>query len=196
MKTKLIPFTVLFIATLLLFTSLTKSPMREKKKMFHVNGMILLVSEYCGGAAPTPELQQREHTPYAQPKTTLYLRDGNANYNNKPILDSITSDSTGKFSINLPAGTYCVVEKYKTNKFTYPNDKIADWDTACYRKSFERCDFVLDVARDMDSVKIVLAHNCVWKNPCVKNYHGPRPGQSAPGKGFPSGKEMPPPPRQ
>jgi len=190
MKTKFIPLTVLFLVAILLFTSLTKAPLKEKEKTFHVNGMVLLVSAHCGGAAPSPEMQQNERTPFAQPKTTIYFRDGNANYGNKAILDSVTSDETGKFSIHLPQGTYCVIEKYKTLPFKYPQDADADWDTACYRNSFERCDFVLDVTKDIDSVKIVFAHNCIWRNPCVKSYHGPRPNQPAPGARMPTGKDM------
>jgi hypothetical protein len=189
MRAKFIFVVVLFVGGILFFSSWMKPTVEEKDK-FHVKGTIQLISAHCGGAAPTPDMRARERLPYAQPFTTVYFRDGNANYENKTILDSVTSDSVGNFSIDLAKGTYCIVEKYKTYPFKYPDDKEATWDTACYRNNFQRCDFVLDVTKNIDSVKIILAHNCIWRNPCVKNYHGPRPSSSVPLNGLPSGKDI------
>lgn len=134
-------------------------------------------NDYCGGAAPSEE--QMNPKPFPVANMTLYVKPSGTN-NNRAVIDSIVSDKDGKFTISLPAGTYCFLEKWKTKKYSVPADNdFVTYDTACYRQQFNQCDFVLEVKKGMKDPQIVLQRHCEWTTPC-QSYHGPLPPSAPP----------------
>lgn len=187
---KIFPFFIFSIAVSLCCISWNRS-LVSKKETFQIKGTLFLIQKYCGGMAPTEQMRIASDKPFPYPNRTIYLRQGNGNFDEKKVIDSITSDSLGNFSHKLKAGIYCIVEKQKTVPFKYPvNTAEVTWDTACYRKNYQRCDFVLEVNQNLDSLKIVMSRDCYWKNPCMKTYIGPRPSSARPGMNIPSGKDI------
>jgi hypothetical protein len=145
---------------------------KKNKKKYEISGTILINHDYCSGARPMED----ERRPYAAPGTKLYVRKSGS----LQILDSVTADSAGKFSIKLNAGNYCFVEKEKTAPLVMPkNSQHEVWDTACYRAEYNKCNFELTVSKNTSDVKITLRRYCAWTRPCCR-YSGPLPPSAPP----------------
>lgn len=150
---------------------------------FTISGAVLETSDYCGGAAPSPD--QLHPTPLGKQGVKLYIRPGKTNNWKTGLVDSIVSGLNGVFSISLPPGDYCIVEASKKGMPVVPeNNPFSQWDSACYMENYQQCDYSLNVSGNMENVKIVLTRHCLWTTPCM-SYNGPLP-PSAP----------PPPPRE
>jgi hypothetical protein len=158
------------------------SPKKKKQKVkFQVTGSILETRSYCGGAEPSPELLAQCNTPKGVPLAKLYVKKGDSNKEKSTVIDSIFADNEGKFLVNLPAGTYCLVEDWKTKKFVLPEgNEMQTVDSTCYRNRYNACDYQLTVTdKNIDSVKIIFHRNCSWSQPCI-DYHGPLPPMAEP----------------
>lgn len=146
----------------------------RKPKCYEVTGTITLTHDYCGGAKPTEE--QINPRPYSVKGTTLYIRRSSDN----KIVDSAVTDSAGNFKVQLVAGKYCFVEKWKTETLVIPaNSKYETWDTACYRKQYNTCEYSLDLKQKTSGVNIILRRHCAWTRPCC-SYRGPMPPSAPP----------------
>lgn len=136
---------------------------------------------YCGGAQPSQEILDRCNTPVGIANGKLYIKKGTYNKDKAAVLDSITTDGNGKFSINLPAGTYCLVEDWKAKPYQLPlSDESQTVDSVCYRNLYMSCDYELTVKdKNIDSVKVIFHRTCAWNKPCI-SYHGPLPPSAPP----------------
>ena len=76
---------------------------------YSVEGRITTSSNYCGGAAPDPDMLRELQTPRGFYGKQLYVRKGKSNDLSMPIIDTIVADSGGYFKIQLPAGTYTII---------------------------------------------------------------------------------------
>ncbi len=106
-------------------------------------------------------------TQYTCINDKFYVRISNVNKNNSA--DSIITDSTGKFSVELEKGNYCFVEGWKNAPLQMPKDSPNEkWDTACYRSYYDECDFSLDATKDTDNIR--LCYFTPWPGymPCLK----------------------------
>lgn len=101
-----------------------------------VAGNVMKESEDCTGDFDS------EYTiinPYKH--ITVYIKSGDKNIIENPIIKTVTTDENGGFSISLKPGKYCAVLK----------DKIANdintekLDLTCYKEWFAECDGVLGV---------------------------------------------------
>ena len=173
-------FFLLALGLSLFFSAWICMPKKKKPlKTFTISGTVFTQGEYCGGAVPSEE--QLHPKPAPAPALVLYVREGNVNTGSKKLVDSVTSDANGNFSLQLPAGNYCFVEGWKKGRLVMPkDDQFSSWDTACYRENYSSCDFSLDVKAATDSVKIILPRHCAWSQPCC-SYHGPLPPAANPG---------------
>jgi hypothetical protein len=172
----------IFLLSMALCVSSWMCPKKKKEKQkFQITGSIMETRSYCGGAVPSAELLAQCNTPMGVAYGKLYVKKGNSNKEKSAVMDSIVADKSGKFIINLPAGTYCLVEDWKSQKFTLPdNTEIQTVDSTCYRNRYNTCDYQLTVAdKNIDSVKVVFHRNCAWSQPCI-NYHGPLPPAAQP----------------
>ncbi len=172
-------FPVLLSGLILAAASCVTASKKQGPVKFTVAGQLMETHSHCGGAAPTPDMVERGRTPHPVPHKTYYVKKGNAN-GRGTIIDSIVSDDAGNFRISLEAGTYCLVEQWKTKPYIVPSDnKYVTYDTACHRKLYMTCDYVLDVSKNMDKVNIVSHRSCAWNQPCQR-YDGPLPPASRP----------------
>ena len=142
-------------------------------KKFTVTGSVVIREDYCGGA----QLVNEDRPAVPASGTTLYIRKSGGS---KTVIDSIKTNDKGAFSISLSAGEYCIVEKWKKYPLVFPvNTDFQKWDTACYRKRYNECDFTLNVKSDTSDVKFILRKHCPWTTPCVQ-YSGPFPPAAPP----------------
>jgi hypothetical protein len=80
---------------------------------FSIHGTLTTSSSYCGGAAPTPEIEKyyQENRPYGG---WVYFRHADSSGTYLPAVDSVLCDKNGNFSVDLQTGEYIV--------FTYECD--------------------------------------------------------------------------
>lgn len=88
---------------------------RDNNKLYTIEGQLTQSSSYCGGAHPTEE-QEREYQREVPFSTKLYVRSGNLNLENSPLIDSVIADGLGKFKFNLPKGEYVIILPSQLNK--------------------------------------------------------------------------------
>ena len=144
-------------------------------------------SHYCGGAAPPPELARPVRRPLGN--ATFLVRSGTRNTNTPPVVE-VTTDANGRFDLDVPAGTYCIVRDYKRSpgppvppaaprtghghrdrRRAEPPRPAPDpnYDAARLARVLETCDAVFSTPAPL--VTIELDHTCAGDG-C---YHGPPP---------------------
>ncbi len=158
-----------------------KPKLHKASRKFTVSGTIMQTVSYCGGAAPSRQIQDSSNTPHAIPYAKLFVKSGSSNKQDGRIIQTINADQEGNFKISLPAGKYCMLEEWKAGTFKLPsNDNNHKVDSACYRDLYNSCDFEILVAhKNIHQLKIVFHRTCSYNQPCV-SYRGPLPPKSAP----------------
>jgi hypothetical protein len=146
------------------------------KTKFQVSGSIMQTVSYCGGAQPSQEILDSCNTPKGIPFEKLFVKRGLQNGENSTIVDTILANAAGNFSIDLPAGNYCLVEEWKSKSYQLPlKSKDQTIDSACYKNLYNTCDFQLSVTnKNIENIKILFHRKCVFNQPCI-SYHGPLP---------------------
>lgn len=143
---------------------------------------------YCGGAYPGPE-QFRTH-PW---RGTMYLRQARPDSTGKfatneldiPISDSLRTDGLGQGVLELPAGTYLLLDRDRVDNIRYrqllndhskPTLHTHPIDTACMRQWLLGPFGVVSItAGDTTHVDLPFFGRCPWDDtPCVP-YFGPYP---------------------
>jgi hypothetical protein len=144
---------------------------------------------YCGGADPGPE-----GMPRPQPwQGSMYLRaatpdsTGRMALNDlqRPILDTIRTDATGNGYLELPVGSYLLLDQEHVDDRRYrqlltdharPAMYTEPIDTTCLERWLHGPFGVVSIVRgDTARVDLPLFDRCPWySTPCVE-YHGPLP---------------------
>jgi hypothetical protein len=171
--------TYTWLAASLLALSSFFAPGNGEEKLFTVKGRITRTYDYCGGAY-IPQAMEQGRRPVAYPHKTIYVKRGIKNELKEEIVDSTTTDENGRFALKLPAGKYCIIEQYKTEKLVMPpNDSYTTYDSDCVRMKWTACDYDLIVKdKDVDSIFFNYHQSCSFSQPC-QNYHGPLPPAAA-----------------
>jgi hypothetical protein len=170
------------IITLLLFSVfvlLQKSSAQQHQKKYSVKGTATQTSDYCSGAY-MPEREKELQTPKPLSGKKIFIKQGSANSNKRKVTKETETDSLGNFEINLPAGTYCIVEEYKTKPLVIPksNENI-NFDIECIKREWKKADYVLHIVNEnVMGIKINYVHHCPWSQPCSQ-YTGPLPASVA-----------------
>lgn len=176
MNHRISAFFIAFVA--LVCVSWTVLRTKQRAPTFNIEGTVLLLRDYCGGAAPSED--QLNPKPYPEPNVKLYIHRSATNTSKKVILDSVISDANGKFSVKLKPGTYCFIKIEKKAPYVTPlNTQYVTHDPECARIEYARCDFSLTVKDAQDSVQIILPQHCFWKISC-QSYSGPLPPSTPP----------------
>jgi hypothetical protein len=171
-------FPILLLSISLCAFSWSGGKKKKKAPRFTVSGVVMEKRSYCGGAAPSPE--QLNPEPYALAGVKLYVRKGNTNTHTAEIVDTIVTGTDGSFSIQLPAGDYCIVEAWKKGKMVVPpNTEYDTWDPVCYATRYAQCDYSLSVKGKVTGVNILFSRSCPWSQPC-NHYTGPLPPAAHP----------------
>ncbi|MCO5947049.1 hypothetical protein [Mucilaginibacter flavidus] len=156
---------------------------KKGKHKFLVTGSIMQTVGYCGGARPTQQILDSCNKPRGIRFAKLFVRSGRVNIEGAPIIKTIDADEKGNFKVSLPAGSYCLVEEWKSGPFKLPlNDSRHTVDSACYRNLYNTCDFELKVTNEnIHNLKITFHRACFYKQPCI-SYSGRLPSVAAPRK--------------
>ncbi len=149
---------------------------------WRVYGQVLETRDYCGGANPSHEMLEYLRTAHPVAGMKLYIRGGEVNRLENPILQTVTSDAQGKFQTSLPPGDYCFVgeakkDELKVPDFTKENQQIAAspgsgrpyklTSEQCLRAWWSTCDKTIQVQQqDLRGVVIPFHRGC--NPPCVQ----------------------------
>lgn len=144
------PLTVRFIACFVLF-SCNSRPMAEHivahSGLHTVSGTLTTSQSYCGGAAPTPEMEAW----YSQQRPlqcAVYVRKGATNDPSQPLVDSTVTDTSGRFTFRLPPGDYTLITDEQRDPAILTTiaaleSPTLSVDTACLRRWFTEGTFQL-----------------------------------------------------
>lgn len=151
------------------------------KKTVLIRGTVSYLEPYCGGAAPTPEIEARRNIPVPAPNFVLHFKKGSRNNEKTRVEKTVTANASGYFEVRLPKGDYCIVEDYKSKPFAVPAaTQFTTWDTTCLKNKYNDCDFKLKVTGPTaDTIKLVFRKHCFFNPPCG-SYTGPLPPTAQP----------------
>jgi len=130
-----------------------------------VEGQLSFTLPYCKGIAPTPEDIKTLNTPIPY-STKLYLRNGTVNSESIPIIDSVTTDSDGKFTFEVLPGEYVILlpeqrHRVSIDEYLGKRKKFLAVDSLCLEKWWEKGLFQISV-EDEDITKL----NFNFRNKC------------------------------
>lgn len=164
-----------FLLFILIITTLSSCAQR-KPQFYKVSGTVTATYSYCGGARPSDEMLAELNRPKPMAEKKLFVKAGNSNSKNEAIIKSFNTDAYGRFNIELPKGTYCIIEENKTTGIKIPtSDANHKWDSDCLTKAYEHCDYQLNISgKSTDSITINFYIPCEWNKPCLE-YTGPLP---------------------
>lgn len=142
-----------------------------------MEGKVTLSENYCGGARISDEelIAITKTKPYVN--YTVYIRKGESNSLEAPIIDSVKTDFEGKFRIELPKGKYVLLSKHQINTDILGIEKkmkakITDLD--CIKKWWGKGLAEIEMVDRAVSVNFHIQRRCYLPEgvPCLK-YTGP-----------------------
>jgi hypothetical protein len=136
---------------------------------------------YCGGAAPSAEMEHKCETEIKSDFIIQYQQG----YGNSTWLKKLKTDSLGIIRCNLPYGKYCLKRADMNMAFEdfYKMPKKEDdkynvyRDRTCYYSWWKSCILTFELNKENKSVitEVLINSRCyVGEDPC-HNYIGPRP---------------------
>lgn len=157
------------------------------KKLFHLTLMTLLfvgsascqkktyafkityIQPYCGGAKPTPEMEEesRKLKPYSG-KTVFFVSESGKT-------DSARTNEKGQLKIKLPLGNYKVFEDWRFHKKTANNEDPGNFDASCLQQEWNKHFMTVSIEKKKIT-KITenpIVQYCSWNAPCQNETHLP-----------------------
>ena len=150
MKSLLFPFILLVLGSCAL----------QKQK---VELQVTYSEQYCGGARPSEELQEKveKNKPYTN-RTLVFVSD-------KGRIDSARTDSQGNLAIKLKKGNYTLFEAWRFNLYTPEDLPIDAFDRECIKQEWMRPygSLVLDSKTMVFKKLNPIIKYCAWRVPCL-----------------------------
>ena len=181
------------VATICSFLSCTGARPVYEREPNYAPGVLHLhatyTAPYCGGADPGPEGSPRPmpwrgamYLRLATPDSTGLME---RNELQRPIVDTIRTDATGNGYLELPLGSYLLLDQEHVDDRRYqqvlkdhdrPTLHTDAIDKACLDRWLHGPFGVVSIrSGDTTHVELPLFDQCPWYNtPCV-NYFGPLP---------------------
>jgi hypothetical protein len=181
-RSRFLSVSLIFLSALFLnVASFAQKTGSLAKKQYTVAGIITQTRAYCGGARPSEEMMKAYNTPKAWIGKKLYIRSGAENSTKRKVLHEITADSTGHFSVKLPPGIYCIIEKEQLKKlnteaFRKKKSEYLKLDEDCLKQWWGKCYTSFEV-KDADKTDLIINFHipCFTQGvPCMR-YTGPLP---------------------
>lgn len=166
-------------------TNMEQKQAQDPSEGLRVDILVTQTESYCGGAAPSKEVEDRLFTPVPLGGKKMFLKKGSVNNPDQKALAEFTTSRSGTIMTYLPEGTYLLVDEKKATRDYYK--KLAQ-EYAMETKNFKainmQCldewvatpDLVFTVAKGKPlSVSVNYNKDCEWKSvPCAK-YKGMLP---------------------
>ncbi len=162
----------------------TEGANNPHKKTYKLSGKVTSTSDYCGGAEPPPELLDQLATPIPYQGKTFYIKAGTMNNINAPILYTVVTDTGGNYSVQLPPGKYCMIDKFRADTSFLrsllkndPNSNLKVGDKKCLQDWFNSCFYAFSISdSNLTNVNFHVHRPCFTPEgvPCV-GYSGPLP---------------------
>lgn len=152
----------------------------KSKKTYKVSGQVTQSFNYCGGARPSEEMLNNltKSTPYVA--KVFYVKKGKENSLKNAVILKFVIDSAGKFSFNLPAGVYSIIQAEQLQKINYKTlSKISNvtFDKLCLEKWWKQPYHQFELTdKEITGLKFHFNHACFVNSdmPCLQ-YVGPMP---------------------
>jgi hypothetical protein len=147
---------------------------------YNVSGGVKQTTNYCGGAQISPEMMDGYSTPRPYGGKVFYIRKGKTNNLKEPVVLSFTVDTSGKFSFQLPPGTYSIIQEQQLKEIKmsdYTNTQFIDADEACLKNWWIKPYHILEIKnKDISKLNFEFYHPCFITSdiPCLR-YTGPMP---------------------
>lgn len=131
-----------------------------------------LIRAYCGGAAPTEEMERERAKGEAYANSVWYVGKNISN------CKKVTADENGQVKLNLEKGKYFVYGYYKIDK-----QQMSEWrktwkfNEECLQELLSKPDFEFEVGAGVDKFEFVIFKRCSYEGPipCVINQGAPPP---------------------
>ncbi|MBX7241206.1 MAG: hypothetical protein K1X92_05600 [Bacteroidia bacterium] len=138
------------------------------EKNLTIKGKVLITQDYCGGAAPSPEVLQSLKTEQAYANQIICIKKWKEDFSAEPVLQEITTNENGVFSTTLPIGKYALFIKEKTQDFS--KGIMAKFGNTPKCKTWQNTpDLTLEVTKKSKKLQTFRFH--IKCNPCLP----PRP---------------------
>lgn len=124
---------------------------------------ITYIEPYCGGARPSPEMEEKARTPQAYVKKTLFLVDAKG----KTI--KAKTDLNGTLNLKLKAGDYKLYEAWRHCKSTPDGQSKKKYSLDCLKTEWNKEFAVLNVGAAKSDYKETngIYASCNHTIPCM-----------------------------
>lgn len=169
---------VIAFSSLLAACGLKKSLSSAPAELIPVEIFVSVHQPYCGGAAPTPEMERGQFLPVQN--ELFVLKKGLVNRPEIPIYKELKTDDSGRCEVQVPAGNYVMIHASKLRSFDdfkslhQPKSSYVEYlGDDCLRRAYEAPDFILRIQRDT-TIRLTQKSAChTGTSPCVR-YTGPQ----------------------
>ncbi len=139
-----------------------------------VDFSVRVIRPYCGGAAPSEEMEQMRMKGEMANKFVFYIE------NNNGVSKRVITNEVGVVSIELEPGEYCVKEGYKADPEMKKELEDSNWefDKECISEWNATCNHEFSVTNDKNAlVSFIYKPKCGWEGPvpCITNAGFPPP---------------------
>jgi hypothetical protein len=161
----------------------TKKPPKEEAQtevLFQLSGQFLIHQPHCGGRAPRED-KLKQATPYRNKQ--FVVKKGASNQEDTTVVASFSTDEEGKFSIQLPKGSYCLLKADKNQAYAdFYGEKQSPTgqyyqakEEECFKDWWTKCELTLVLEADTLLPTLKLYNRCfTGENSCMQ-YTGPLP---------------------
>jgi hypothetical protein len=127
------------------------------------------INPYCGGAAPTPEMEAeaRKARPYKNQTVVLVSETGK--------VDSAKTNDAGIIKIKLSRGNYKLYESWRYYKLTPAGNNISAFNKDCLENEWQKYFMSVTVSKKttIQSSDGPIQIPCQWNLPCLNEVHLP-----------------------
>ena len=156
-------------------------PSQSTDKHLVVSGTVETADSYCGGAPPPEEMLREIEKKKPLVGYKLYIKEGEMNTMEAPIIDSALTNEAGKFEFNLLPGKYLLLSSNHISRDVltrFQNEKyIKIYDEECLDNWWHNgmAKLILDT-QAIDTIYFHLKKECFLPLgiPCLV-YNGPVP---------------------
>jgi len=135
----------------------------------HLVGHATHYEPWCSGAAP-PRGASTRSSPLAN--ADFPVKPGRENAEGEPLM-TIHTDAEGRFSVDLPPGTWCIVDAARGPKRPSQSLAVATaprvaGDPQCADELWKACLAVIDTSQPpQGELQLSMFGHCSWNHPCA-----------------------------